>query len=66
MAIAVGVAVVLCLSVLPYYLLMAFDNLGNETYETAFIVYITVSAASAISALVLSLILLWSHWRAAA
>jgi len=66
LAIAAGVAVVLCLSVLPYYLLMAFDNLGNETYETAFIVYLTVSAASSISALVLSLILLWSHWRTAA
>ena len=66
MAISAGVAVVLCISVLPYYLLMAFDNLGNETYETAFIVYLTISAASAITALSLSLFLLWSHWRTAA
>jgi len=66
MAIAAGVAVVLCISVLPYYLLMAFDNLGRETYEIAFIAYLTSSAASAIAALALSLFLLWSHRRTAA
>lgn len=66
LAIAAGVAVVLCLSVLPYYLLMAFDNLGNGPYETAFIAYLTFSVASAIAALALSLFLLWSHRRTAA
>jgi hypothetical protein len=66
MAISAGVAVVLCISVLPYFLLMAFDNLGNETYETAFIAYFTVSAASAITALSFSLFLLWLRWRTAA
>ena len=65
-AVSAGVAVVVCISVLPYYLLMAFDNIGNETYETGFIAYLTISASSAIAALFLSLFLLWLHWRTAA
>lgn len=61
LAVAAGVAVVICISVLPYYLLMAFDNLGNETYETAFSAYLIVSATSAGAAFVLLVALLWSR-----
>ena len=63
-AVAAGVSVVICVSVLPYYLLMAFENLGSETYETAFSAYMIVSATSASVALVLLIALLWSRRRA--
>jgi Na+-driven multidrug efflux pump len=64
LAVAAGVAVVICISVLPYYLLMAFDNLGNESFDPAFSAYLVASAVSAISALVLFVSLLWSRRRA--
>ena len=64
LAVAAGVAVVICISVLPYYVLMAFDNLGKETWETAFSTYMLVSATSAIAALVLLIALLWPRRRA--
>jgi NO-binding membrane sensor protein with MHYT domain len=64
LAVLAGVAVVVCISVLPYYLLMAFDNLGRETFEPAFSAYLVVSAVSASSALVLLFSLLWSRRRA--
>jgi hypothetical protein len=64
LAVAAGVAVVICISVLPYYLLMAFDNLGNETYEIEFSTYIIVSATSSIAAVALLIALLWSRRRA--
>ncbi|KFL36121.1 hypothetical protein N788_13735 [Arenimonas donghaensis DSM 18148 = HO3-R19] len=57
---------VLCISVLPYYLLMAFDNLGNETYELGFVVYLAISTVSALSALAFLLLLVWSRRRGAA
>lgn len=64
LAVASGVAVVACISVLPYYLLMAFDNLGNETFQPAFSAYLVVSGISASSALALLASLLWSRRRA--
>jgi len=64
LGVAAGVAVVLCLSVLPYYLIMALDNIGEEAWETAFVVYTTVASTSAVAALVLCVILLWSRRRA--
>ena len=50
LSVTAGVIVVLCISVLPYYLLMAFDNLGSSKYESAFVAYISVGAASAVAA----------------
>lgn len=64
LAVTSGVAVVICISVLPYYLLMAFDNLGNETFEPAFTAYLVVSVISASLALVLLVSLLWSRRKA--
>ncbi|MEH0168481.1 hypothetical protein [Roseateles microcysteis] len=46
-----GVAVVLCVSVLPFYLLKAFDNLGSEKYEAGFIAYLAASCIAAVVAL---------------
>jgi len=64
LAVASGIAVVLCISVLPYYLLMAFDNLGEESYELGFTVYLAVSASSAIAAFILCVSLIWSRRQA--
>ncbi len=61
-----GVAVVLCISVLPFYLLMAFDNLGSSQYEAGFIAYLVVSATSTIAALASCLVLIHSLRRPAA
>ena len=64
LGVAAGVAVVICISVLPYYLLMAFDNLGNETWETAFAAYMIVSTIAASAAFVLLITLLRSRRQA--
>ena len=64
LAVASGVAVVLCISVLPYYLLMAFDNLAQESYELGFTLYLVVSASAALAALGSSLLLIWSRRQA--
>ena len=61
LSVTAGVLVVLCISVLPFYLLMAFDNLGSSRYETAFIAYLAVSGASAVAALGLAAFLFWSR-----
>jgi len=46
-----GVSVVLCVAVLPFYLLKAFDNLGSETYEAGFIAYLAATCVAAAAAL---------------
>lgn len=62
-AVAAGVAVVLCISVLPYYLLMALENLGDEAWETAFVVYSNIATISSIAAVTMLGLLLWSRRR---
>jgi hypothetical protein len=59
LSVVAGVLVVLCISVLPFYLLMAFDNLGSSNYEVAFIAYLAIGGASAVAALGFAAILIW-------
>jgi hypothetical protein len=59
LSVVVGVLVVLCISVLPFYLLMAFDNLGSSSYEVAFIAYLAVGGASTVAALGFAATLFW-------
>lgn len=61
LSVVAGVLVVLCISLLPFYLLMAFDNLGSSKYEAAFIAYLAVSAVSAVAALGFTAFLSWSR-----
>jgi hypothetical protein len=58
LTVTAGVIVILCISVLPFYLLMAFDNLNSPNYEPVFVAYISVSAASAVAAGI-GTVLLW-------
>lgn len=55
-----GASVVLCVSVLPSYLLKAFDNLGSETYEACFIAYLAASCVAAVTALACCVRLLYA------
>ena len=52
-----GILVVLCISVLPYYLFKAFGSIGVSDYEVGLIVYLAVFATSSVSALVFCLVL---------
>lgn len=63
MAILAGVAAILCISVLPHYLLVAFDNVVSDRFEIGFIGYLGVGAASVLASLAMSLRILWSRHR---
>lgn len=56
-----GVIVILCISVLPFYLLKAFDNLGSERYETGFVLYVVASCIASVLALSCCLRLLYAR-----
>ena len=61
LSVIAGVLVVLCISLFPFYLLMAFDNLGTSKYEGAFIAYLAARGVSAVAALGFATYLYWSR-----